>query len=227
MKVLVDADTIAYRVAYSKEVRGPKDAERKVDEEVERIKQAVNPYLDDEYFNFYLTGKGNFRFDYDETYKGQRTSEKPILLYFARDYFVDVYGATVSQGQEADDVISIEANKHDWHDVIVVSIDKDFRQVPCQLYNPLHGTWESIDPWSGKVNFYEQMLVGDRSDNVVGVMGIGKVKAKKFLETATTEKELWDRCLAAYEGDYDRCLSNARMLHLRTYEGEIWEPPSG
>lgn len=226
MKVLVDADTLAYRVAYSKEVSSPKSAVRKVDEIVDHIKEAVNPYLDDKHYQFYLTGKGNFRFDYDETYKGQRKGEKPLMLPYAREHFVAAHGAIVTSGEEADDAISIEAHKHDWQEVIVVSIDKDFRQTPCQLFNPNKDTWESIDPWFGRVNFYEQLLVGDPVDNVVGVYKVGPVTAKKMLVGARSEKQMWDICVEAYK-DPEKALSNARMLHLRAYEGEIWEPPSG
>lgn len=225
MKVLVDADTLAYRVAYSKEVSDPESAMQKVDEEVSRIKEAINPYLDDNDYKFYLTGKGNFRFDYDATYKGNRKGEKPLLLPVARERFIDKHGATVTEGQEADDAISIEAHKYDWQDIIVVSIDKDFRQTPCQLFNPGRLTWEGIDPWSAKVNFYEQLLVGDRVDNVIGVHKVGPVTAKKMLEGARSEQEMWAICAEAYK-DYDRAVSNARMLHLRTFEGEIWCPPT-
>jgi DNA polymerase I len=225
VKVLVDADTLAYRVAYSKEVSDPTSAIRKTDEEVSRIKEAVNPYLDNENYQFYLTGKGNFRFDYDATYKGNRKSEKPVLLPVARDHLVEAYGAVVTEGQEADDAISIEARNYDWHDVVVVSIDKDLRQIPCQLYNPGRNTWESIDPWTAKVNFYEQLLVGDLTDNVVGIYKVGPVKAKKMLDGATTEYDLWKICADAY-GDYEKAVSNARMLHLRVQTDEIWEPPN-
>lgn len=226
MKILVDADTVAYRVAYSKDASDPVSARAKVDAEVNRIKERVNPYLDLDNYQFYLTGKGNFRFDYDATYKGNRKSEKPVLLPVAREHLIENYGATVTEGEEADDAISIEANKHDWHDVIVVSIDKDMLQIPSQNYNPSKDVWTSVDPWSGKQFFYQQLLTGDPVDGVIGIYKVGPVKAKVILEGATTEGELWERCLAAYGGDYDKCLSNARMLHLRTYEGEIWCPPS-
>ena len=42
---------------------------------------------------------------------------------------------------------------------------------------------------------------------------------------ARTEGELWDRVIKAYEGDEDRVVENARLLWLRRFKGEIWEPP--
>ena len=46
--------------------------------------------------------------------------------------------------------------------------------------------------------------------------------AKKKKET---EEDLWDAVIKAYDGDIDRVVENARLLWLRRYEGEIWQPP--
>jgi len=224
MKVLVDSDPICYQVAYSKEPENISDLLNKTDSLVESIVQKINPYMTPDDLRFYLTGKGNFRYDIDPLYKSTRVGEKPKSLQLIKQHFINKYNATLSENEEADDMIAIEASKHKHTEVVVVSIDKDFRQIPCQLYNPGRDTWESIDPWSGLVNFYEQLLVGDPVDSVVGIYKVGPVKAKKILEAIDNEKGLWDKCVETYN-DYDRCLSNARMLWLRRYEGEIWKPP--
>ncbi len=226
MIVLVDADTLAYKAAFSKESTGVGSAIDKIDSVVEKIKETVNPYLDSESIRFYLTGKGNFRYGIDKDYKGNRKgTEKPLLLPLIRNHLVDAYNAVVVDGMEADDAIAIEASKHDWHDVVIVSIDKDFRTVPCQLYNPGRDTWESIDPWSAKVNFYQQILVGDTSDNIIGVYKVGPVKAKAMLGTCETEREMWEVCLEAYHQDYQRCRNNAKLLYLLRSGDDDWEPP--
>ena len=54
---------------------------------------------------------------------------------------------------------------------------------------------------------------------------MGPVKAAKILEGCSTEQELYDACVKAYDGDLDRVLENARLLWLRRYEGEMWMPP--
>ena len=73
--------------------------------------------------------------------------------------------------------------------------------------------------------FYTQILTGDTADNIIGLYGIGPVKAKKILAGAETEQELFDRCVAQYDGDVDKVVQNARLLWLRRKEGQLWEPP--
>ena len=51
------------------------------------------------------------------------------------------------------------------------------------------------------------------------------MKAEKLLDGATTEQEMYERCINAYSGDVDRVIENARLLWLRREEGQLWEPP--
>ena len=51
------------------------------------------------------------------------------------------------------------------------------------------------------------------------------VTAYKILEEATTEKEMWEIVVKAYDGNTDRVIENARLLWLRRKEGETWHPP--
>ena len=51
------------------------------------------------------------------------------------------------------------------------------------------------------------------------------MKAEKLLDGATTEQEMYERCISAYNGDIDRVIENARLLWLRREEGQLWEPP--
>ena len=74
--------------------------------------------------------------------------------------------------------------------------------------------------------FYEQILTGDRADNIVGLKGIGPVKAKRILADCDKEQDLWDAVVTAYDGDEERVTENARLLWLRRQRNEIWVPPS-
>lgn len=223
--VLIDADTIAYRAVFSQDGNTIGGVVEKIEYLFNRITEAVQErYGSDRVFKAYLTGSGNFRKDFAEDYKDNRVGEKPVLLSFARDYILENYDTTLTEGEEADDAIAIAATKHYPYSVIV-SIDKDFRQVPCDLYNPNKDEWERIDYWNGLRFFYTQLLVGDSVDNIKGVWKVGPKKAVKILEGSMTELELWQRCLEAYEGDLDRAVMNGRLLWLRRHEGQIWEPP--
>ena len=67
-------------------------------------------------------------------------------------------------------------------EAFIVSIDKDFDQVEGWHYNFVKKQQYYISKTQGLLNFYMQFLTGDRIDNIIGVKGIGAVKAKKLLE---------------------------------------------
>ena len=223
--VLIDADPLAYRAVYSKGGDTLGGVVEKINDLYQQITEdIIYEFGNDLKYQSFLTGKNNFRYDVAKDYKAQRPTEKPVLINFARDYIVEEYDAVVTEGEEADDAIAINATKH-YPDAIIVSIDKDFRQVPCILYNPVKKEFDRIDYWNGLKFFYQQLLTGDKVDNIHGLYKVGPVKAYKILEGATTELELWQRCLDAYEGDYERAVMNGRLLWLRRQEKQIWEPP--
>jgi 5'-3' exonuclease len=75
-------------------------------------------------------------------------------------------------------------------------------------------------------SFYKQILTGDRVDNIEGIRGIGPVKADKILKDCTTEKDLYEACIKAYDGNTDRVLENGKLLWLRREANQMWQPPS-
>ena len=97
---------------------------------------------------------------------------------------VEHWGAVVSEGEEADDLIGIRATQIGPY-AVVASIDKDMLQIPCIHYNLWKKTWTKVSEWDGLLFFYEQILTGDKADNIIGLHGVGPVKAKKVIEGAT------------------------------------------
>ena len=225
MTVLIDGDIVAYRAAYSTEGGHADDVADKVDELMDYILDATT--FDGSPFKVYLTGDGNFRYDVAVTvpYKGNRKdTKKPEFLPDARDYLVEDYGAVVSSGEEADDLIAIEATRLGPH-TIIASVDKDFLQVPCVHYNTNKQTFTEQDELSATRFFYTQILTGDRADNIQGLHRVGPVKAAMILGESTDEVEMYNKCVEAYEGNVDRVIENARLLWLRREEGQLWHPP--
>jgi 5'-3' exonuclease len=227
-KVLIDGDIIAYRAAFSTEQMGSQDTRNKVDDLIEFILDStvLFPELGLDY-EVYLTGKGNFRDDIAKsyTYKGNRKSvQKPRHLQTARDHMESKYKANISKGEEADDLIAKEAARLDYK-ACVASIDKDMLQIPCWHFNIVRGDYLEVTPFGGIKFFYTQILTGDTADNIVGLFRVGPVKAKKILEDAETEEDLWDCVVKAYDGNQERVIENARLLWLRREEEEIWQPP--
>ena len=226
MKVLIDGDILTYRAAFSCEGQPLGDAQDKIDFLVEYIMAATSFDVFSKNYEMFITGKGNFRYDVQCTYKQNRSGKpKPEHLPGLRDYLVSAYSAKVSSGQEADDDIATRATELG-PEAVIASIDKDFLQVPCWHYNLNRGTMVSVDEATGLRFFYGQILSGDAADNVFGIKGVGPVKSAKMLAEATTERDLYDVCVAAYGGDVDKVTENARLLWLRREEGQVWQPPS-
>ena len=227
-KVLIDGDIIAYRAAFSTEQMGSSDTRRKVDDLIQFILDStvLFPEIGLDYV-VYLTGKGNFRDNIAKShpYKGNRKSvRKPRHLETARDHMESEYQAIISKGEEADDLIAKEAARLDYK-ACVASIDKDMLQIPCWHFNIVRGDYVNVEPFGGIKFFYTQILTGDTADNIVGLFRVGPVKAKKILEDAETEEDLWDCVVKAYDGNQERVIENARLLWLRREEEEIWQPP--
>lgn len=227
-KVLIDGDIIAYRASFHAQDYSLEVAKDKADELLEFV---LNQSLDfpspNNNFIVYITGKGNFRYSIAKSYeyKGNRKEgTKPRHLADVRQHLVDKWGAVVSQDEEADDLIAIEAARCNY-DVVVASIDKDMLQIPCDHFNFNKNEWKVVDEFGGTKFFYTQILTGDKADNIVGLFRVGPVKAEKILEGCSNEGELYDAVVKAYNGNVERVVENARLLWLRREEGQLWQPP--
>jgi 5'-3' exonuclease len=130
------------------------------------------------------------------------------------------------EGEEADDLIS-KAAAQEGPTSCVASIDKDMHQLHCWHYNFVKRQWKFVEEFDGLRFFYGQILTGDNADNIMGIDGIGPLRASQILEGCSTEKDLYERCVKAYDGDADRVVENGRLLWLRRKPDELWEPPDG
>lgn len=227
MIALLDSDVIAYRSAIACKDEDITMACRKADNVI--VDVLLNCDLDDLYYDkweLYLTGSNNFRHGIAVTapYKGNRAGEKPHHLAGVRKHLIEKWGAVVSEGQEADDAIGIRSTEL-LNQCVMVSVDKDFLQLEGHHYSFVKRVHHKITKHQGMLNFYQQLLTGDATDNIIGLHGIGPKTAAKMLAETTTEQQMYDICLEAYEGNADRVLENARLLFLRRKEGQLWMPP--
>jgi len=221
---IIDADSLCYAVGFSSN-----DVEEKI--ALSRLEQTMTDLcmdLDCEDYKGFLTGKGNFRNDIAVTvpYKGQRVSDKPTHLTALRQHLVSSWGFTVVDGIEADDAVGIAAYALAEDESIMVHIDKDLNQFRGWHYNYRKKDKYYVSEFEGLKSFYTQMLTGDRIDNIVGIKGIGPVKAKRILEECTNENELYQAVLKAYEGDQQRVLENGQLLWLQREANQVWQLPN-
>jgi len=220
---LIDADVIVYRVAFASEEETEEICFARAKELIFEI---VFTELNCDDYKAYLTGKGNFRQMVATTapYKGNRKDFQKPKHYDALRAYLQRLGAELVEGQEADDAIAIEATKEQdkcW----IVSIDKDFDQVQGWHYNFVKKEKYYVTEEEGIRSFYTQILTGDRTDNILGIKGIGPVKAAKILENCTTERTFYDACVKAYDGNIERVTENGVLLWLRRHPDQLWLPP--
>ena len=236
MLALLDGDIIGYRCAASAENDPVEIALIRTD----RLLQDILHETGASSFKCYLTGSSNFRKELFPDYKANRKQPRPTHLEACRQFLCKEYGAVITDGHEADDELGI--NQLSWEELsrtldgennptygtvignsIICSIDKDLLQIPGRHYNFVKKEFKEVLYIDGIRHFYAQMLIGDRSDNVTGVEGIGEKKAAKLLNSITNEEEMFDCVRELYKDDY-RFLLNGQLLWIwREYKG-IWQP---
>jgi 5'-3' exonuclease len=125
-------------------------------------------------------------------------------------------GSYASDEYEADDLIYFNSQLYEVNDYIICSIDKDLKQIEglhfdyYQLKIKDENGEYLMDEFGKEVKkrkgfqyvskenaenlVWEMMLIGDTSDNIKGVKGIGKVKATKLLSERTNWGKLRVLC---------------------------------
>lgn len=196
----------------------------------------------------YLTGHGNFREQIAKrrVYK-DRAGNKPWHYKNIKAYMKSKYRVIVSEGMEADDLMSIEATRRPG-EVIICTRDKDLRSVPGWHYGwevgnqPQFGPelvtelgWLRLSPnrkklsGTGLLFFYAQCLLGDSVDTVPGLPSYGPVKAFETLSECQTTEEAFKRVLEAYRGVYEasteeELLEQGRLLWMTRELNEDGSP---
>ena len=223
MKALVDADLLVYRFGFASEGDPAEFALARLSEFLDNLYIELSV---DEIWG-YLTGKGNFRNEIAVTapYKGTRIAAKPYHFQLLREYMERAWGFEVVDGIEADDALGIESYRNEPDETIIVSIDKDLNMIRGHHYNFVKEEKYYVTEEDAIRNFYLQILTGDKVDNIIGLQGIGPVKSKKLLQDCTTELEMYETVLKAYDGNEVRVLENARLLWILREEKQVWHPP--
>jgi hypothetical protein len=151
---LIDGDILRYEIGFAAEagwraITGDPEALppwRFVEEILSNRLAQVFHGAKAEYYRMFLTEGKTFRDKLAVTkpYKGTRPSKKPWHFQNLTGYFINLCGAEVVRGIEADDAMAIEQTRRD--DTIIVSRDKDLRQVPGWYYSWELGNQPSFGP---------------------------------------------------------------------------------
>ena len=241
MTILIDADYIVYKACASCETEidygddvivvtsNFSDAYESVLNELYSIAACLGCFDDTILF---FSDSRNFRKLLYPTYKGQRNRKKPcgykrVINELKNDFQVITYPC-----MEADDALGIYATKFPGN--ILVSPDKDLRQIPGELFN-LTDPVITITPEEGERWHYIQTMAGDQTDGYSGIPSIGIKRAASLLDRDGCS---WDTVVKAYKSKdltEEDALLNARLakiLQVENYDEEkreiiYWTPTSG
>lgn len=222
MLALIDGDIVTHRVGYTTDNDPLWIAIARANEMIELIlndteSSSYEIYLSDSYEN-------NFRKRLDPNYKANRTAPRPVHYQALKNHLVEEWDANLALGMEADDMLGIRQTQTAGG-TFIASIDKDLLMIPGDHYNFVKKEWKYVTEFEGIRAFYTQLLVGDVSDNIFGIRGLGPVKSGKLLNSATSEMELFSIVRDIYKDD-ERLLKNGRLLKIKTREDEeLWTFP--
>ena len=116
------------------------DAITKFDEQFMKIVNDLEEKYDIDKIITFNGCKGNFRKLLTRNYKANRKKQElPPLLHKMHQYVKDTYDSKYGFGIETDDMVArywyTLSNEFGRDNVMIISIDKDYKQFPCLMYN--------------------------------------------------------------------------------------------
>ena len=148
---------------------------------------------------FFLGGKNNFKKDVFKEYKQDRKRQELVHVSALYRFAYGLINSFSFDIFETDDSLSVVATYMRKNKIphVVISYDSDLRQIPSwhlvhqkQYPNSKYKTWQTVkvDAQEAAFCFYMILLTGyspyttSRKNNIKGVKGIGKAKAKNYID---------------------------------------------
>ena len=232
MKLLIDCDYIVYKCCAAAETELDfgddvivvtsqfSEAMKCVERDLDKIRNEF-PFHKD--IILFFTSPNNFRKKILPEYKGHRNRKKPCGFKRVINELKKNYKVIIKDTLEADDSLGIYATKYTGN--IIVSPDKDMRQIAGKLYD--FNETVDITPEEGAKWHLVQTMAGDNTDGYSGVPGIGIKRAEKiFQEKGYTWKAVVETFKEKGMTEED-ALMNARLARILTsndYDSEKKEP---
>ena len=223
MKLLIDADYIVYKACDANEkdldwgddvitvISKFSDALKSTQYELNKI---VNNFFDPGDVILFFSDSVNFRKSIFPDYKGHRNRKKPCGYRRVINELKIKYEVITMPTLEADDAMGIYATQYPGN--VIVSPDKDMRQIPGKLYN----MDETVDitPEEGMKWHFIQTLAGDQTDGYSGAPGVGVKRAEILFDKHGYS---WETVVNAFkEKDLGEeiALQNARLAKILTVD---------
>jgi len=178
----------------------------------------------------------SFRYLYHPLYKRHRTGVKPEQYKAVVEALKSEYKTITIPRLEADDVMGIWATNGKLKGAVVVTTDKDLRNVPARVL--IVGKMARpvlISPFQAHCSWMMQTLAGDTSDGYKGCRGVGPAKAEAVIKECNSTQELWGAVVKTFqskkqtEQDAIKEAVASRILTHEDYNQEtgeirIWHP---
>jgi len=235
MIVLVDADSLIWSSCYRKRESQDEemyhtieDAQLKFDEVFMSIINKIEDVYEIDKVITFAGARGNFRKQISKTYKANRKeSDRPPILNQLQEYVKFNYDAIAGEGVETDDVVATYwkslSDTLGRNEVMIVSIDKDYKQFPCLIYDYHYKKqcFYDISEAEAKRNFWTQMIVGDSADNVNYCKGYGAKYCEKVFKDCLSNYSYIRVVFTLYKQIYrskarEKYLECYRLLKLKT-----------
>ena len=180
---LIDGDSLMY---YEMDKPTLEEAIYGLDQ---RINTMLNECNTSKYCGF-LTEKSCFRYRVAFNYKGNRKGRpKPPIFYALREYLKQRYEFWSVAELEADDLVSYYSYTDD-RSTIICSPDKDvLYQCVGMHYNYQKAEFLHTSPDEALKFLWKQVLMGDSTDNIQGIPGVGAKTSENWLKDRTKDFE--------------------------------------
>jgi len=221
MKLLIDADFTVYKCCAAAETEIDfgddvivvtskfSEAYACVMREVKKIQRHFGSFDD---IILFFSSPDNFRKKIQGDYKGHRNRKKPCGYKRVINKLKTEFEVITMPTLEADDCLGIYSTKHPGN--IIVSPDKDMRQIPGMLYNLEESTL--IKPDEGAKWHLVQSAAGDNTDGYAGIPGVGIKRATQLFEENGWS---WNTLVKAFKEkglSEEVALMNARLARILT-----------
>ena len=239
MKLLIDADFIVYKSCAAAETEVDfgddvilvtsnfSDALSATYRELTKIRDQFGSFTP---LILFFSDTKNFRKKILPEYKGHRNRKKPCGYKRVINKLKTEFEVIIMPELEADDAMGIYATQNPGN--IVVSPDKDMKQIPGELYN-LDEKF-TVSKESGAAWHLTQCLSGDQTDGYGGVPGIGVKRAETLFNK---EGYNWKTVVKAFKDKdltEEDALVNARLARILTVDDYdfkknrpiLWSPSS-
>lgn len=185
----IDADPLLYIIGSKIDKEQPTNLYEFIEEKVHSIVTYIATTTNSTHVRLAWSGDNIFRQEVYLAAPYKNRGDKPPFVEVVDTCIKQLalpYASYRIEGLEADDLLSIwaEQSRSLGIEYTTASPDKDLDQIPGERFKYDKASLYVMTPEQAIDSFNMQMLMGDSTDGIIGLPGIGPVKARKLLDTA-------------------------------------------